>query len=156
LNLLLISGINVSLTTGYNGRASTKYEGLQKVHNETGISELRMVIMQQSMKMDMWEIKEKLAEIWEQMAIRAYEKDKMREEWIQKIKEHKRREEWNQRIEDVINLIQSFIQNPISLIKTPQPVTTKVPVVTTMVPVKPINNFPCYDDSTSDQNKKTM
>ncbi|GKB32297.1 putative serine/threonine/dual specificity protein kinase, catalytic domain-containing protein [Tanacetum coccineum] len=46
------------------------------------------------------------------MAIRAYE-------------EEKRREEWYQKIEEIINLIDSFIQNPISSIKTPQLVTTK-------------------------------
>ncbi|GJX08143.1 solanesyl diphosphate synthase 3, chloroplastic/mitochondrial isoform X1 [Tanacetum coccineum] len=58
---------------------------------------------------------------------RAYEKDKRREEWYQKIEEDKRREEWYQKIEDdkrreswnqkikeMINLIDSFIQNPIS------------------------------------------
>ncbi|GJR11246.1 hypothetical protein Tco_0793898 [Tanacetum coccineum] len=88
-----------------------------------------MAIVQQSMEMDMWEIKEKLAERREQMAIRAYEEDKRREEWIQKIEEDKRREEWNQKIEEVINLIQSFIRNPISPVKTPQPVTTKSRVV---------------------------
>ncbi|GJS24780.1 hypothetical protein Tco_0453412 [Tanacetum coccineum] len=31
---------------------------------------------------------------------------------------------------------------------------TKVPVVTTTIPAKPIQNSPCYDDLTSDQNKK--
>ncbi|GKF99333.1 hypothetical protein Tco_0298116, partial [Tanacetum coccineum] len=36
----------------------------------------------QSMEMDMWGIKEKLAERREQMAIRAYKEDKRREEWI--------------------------------------------------------------------------
>ncbi|GKG21056.1 hypothetical protein Tco_0383651, partial [Tanacetum coccineum] len=51
----------------------------------------------------------KLAERREQMGIRAYEEDK-------------RREEWNQKIEELKNLIQSFIRNPIS-----PPVTTKVP-----------------------------
>ncbi|GJT41811.1 hypothetical protein Tco_0941676 [Tanacetum coccineum] len=51
---------------------------------------------EQSMEMDMWEIKEKLAERREQMAIRAYEEDKRREEWNQKIEEDKRREEWIQ------------------------------------------------------------
>ncbi|GKA49308.1 putative serine/threonine/dual specificity protein kinase, catalytic domain-containing protein [Tanacetum coccineum] len=65
-------------------------EAYKKVHNETVISELRMIIVQQSMEMDMWEIKEKLAERREQMAIRAYEKDKRREEWIQQIEEDKR------------------------------------------------------------------
>nr|GEW54249.1 hypothetical protein [Tanacetum cinerariifolium] len=59
------------------------------------------------------------------MDIRAYEEDKRHEEWIQKIEEDKRREEWIQKIEEVINLIQSFIRNPISPVKTPQPVTTK-------------------------------
>ncbi|GJY36043.1 hypothetical protein Tco_0421421 [Tanacetum coccineum] len=135
-------------------------ETYKKVHNETVRCELRIAIMQQSMEMDMWEIKEKLAERREQMAIRAYEEDKRREEWYQKIEEDKRREEWyqkieddkrreawNQKIEEMINLIDSFIQNPISSVKTPQPVTTKVPA-------KPIQNSPCYDDLTSDQNKK--
>ncbi|GJY45696.1 hypothetical protein Tco_0434759 [Tanacetum coccineum] len=98
-------------------------EAYKKVHNETVRSELRMEIVQQSMEIDMWEIKEKLVERREQMAISAYEEDKRREEWIQKIEEDKRREEWNQRMEEVINLIQSFIRNPISPIKTPQPVT---------------------------------
>ncbi|GJV06801.1 hypothetical protein Tco_1344457 [Tanacetum coccineum] len=100
-------------------------EAYKKVHEETVRSRLRMAIVQQSIEMDMWEIKEKLAERREQMAIRAYEEDKRREAWNQKIEEDKRREEWNQKIEEMINLIQSFIQNPISSIKTPQPVTTK-------------------------------
>ncbi|GKF68424.1 hypothetical protein Tco_0198103, partial [Tanacetum coccineum] len=112
-------------------RASMK--AYKEVHNETVRSELRMAIVQQSIERDMWEIKEKLAERREQMAIRAYEKDKRREEWYQKIKEDKRREEWyqkieddkrreawNQKIEEMINLIDSFIQNPISSVKTPQ------------------------------------
>ncbi|GJU43469.1 hypothetical protein Tco_1200735 [Tanacetum coccineum] len=47
-----------------------------KVHKETMRSELRMAIVQQSMEMDTWEIKEKLAERREQMRIRAYEEDK--------------------------------------------------------------------------------
>nr|GEV76072.1 hypothetical protein [Tanacetum cinerariifolium] len=115
----------------------------------------------------MWEIK-KLAERREQMAIRAYEEDKRREECIQKIEEDKRREEciqkikedkrheeWNQKIKEVINLIQYFIRNSISPIKMPQLVTTMVPAVTTTVLAKPIQNYPCYDDLTSDQNKKT-
>nr|GEU78369.1 hypothetical protein [Tanacetum cinerariifolium] len=54
------------------------------------------------MEMDMWEIKEKLAERREQMAVRAYEEDKRREEWIQKIEEDKRREEWIQKIEEAV------------------------------------------------------
>ncbi|GJW41146.1 hypothetical protein Tco_0066991 [Tanacetum coccineum] len=66
-------------------------EAYKKVHNETVRSRLRMEIVQQSMEMDMWEIREKLAK--RQMAIRAYKKDKRREEWIQKIEEDKRREE---------------------------------------------------------------
>ncbi|GKE09940.1 hypothetical protein Tco_1413491 [Tanacetum coccineum] len=37
----------------------------------------------------------------------------------------------------------------------PQRVTAKVPTVTTTVYAKPIQNFPCYDDLTSNQNKKT-
>ncbi|GJT82896.1 hypothetical protein Tco_1057238 [Tanacetum coccineum] len=85
------------------------------------------------------------------MAIRAYEEekrraelnqkikeDKRREAWNQKIEEDKKREEWNQKIEEMINLIQSFIQNPIFSVKTPQRVTTKVPAVTTTVLAKPI------------------
>ncbi|GKB03957.1 hypothetical protein Tco_0832100 [Tanacetum coccineum] len=142
-------------------------EAYKKVHNETVRSELRMAIVQQSIEMDMWEIKEKRVERREQMAIRAYEEDKRHEEWYQKIEEDKRREEWyqkieddkrrqawNQKIEEMINLIDYFIQNPISSVKTPQPVTTKVPAVTTTVPAKPIQNSACYDDLTSDQNKK--
>ncbi|GKD76628.1 hypothetical protein Tco_1339249, partial [Tanacetum coccineum] len=85
-----------------------------------------MEIVQQSMEMDISEIKEKLAERREQMSIRAYEKDK-------------RREEWNQKIEELEILIQSFILNPISPIKMPQPVTTKVLA-------KLIQNSPSYDD----------
>ncbi|GKB37791.1 hypothetical protein Tco_0882733 [Tanacetum coccineum] len=104
-------------------------EAYKKVHNKTVRSELRMVIVQQCMEMDMWEIKEKLAERREQMAIRAYEEDKRREEWNHKIDEDKRCEEWNQKIEELI---------------------------TTTVPVKPIQNSPCSDDLTFDPNKKTM
>ncbi|GKB96426.1 hypothetical protein Tco_0982563, partial [Tanacetum coccineum] len=111
--------------------------------NETVRSELRMAVVQQSMEMDMWEIKEKLAERREQMAIRAYEEDKRHEELNQKIEEDKRREELNQKIEELKNLIQSFIRNPIS------------PPVATKVPTKPIQNSPCYDDLTYDRNKKT-
>ncbi|GJT91073.1 hypothetical protein Tco_1079918 [Tanacetum coccineum] len=48
---------------------------------------------EQSMEMDMWEIKEKLAKRREQMAIRAYEENRRREELNQKI------EEWNRRKE---------------------------------------------------------
>ncbi|GKD22388.1 hypothetical protein Tco_1224091, partial [Tanacetum coccineum] len=58
----------------------------RKVHNETVRSGLRMAIVQQSMEIDMWEIKEKLVERREQMAIRAYEKNKRREEWNQRLK----------------------------------------------------------------------
>ncbi|GJY17570.1 hypothetical protein Tco_0389061 [Tanacetum coccineum] len=65
-------------------------ETYKKVHKETVRSELRMAIVQQSMEMDMWEIKEKLAERREQMAIRAYEEDKRCEEWYQKIEDDKR------------------------------------------------------------------
>nr|GEX73551.1 hypothetical protein [Tanacetum cinerariifolium] len=83
-------------------------EAYKKVHGETVRTGLRMAIVQQSMEMDKWEIKEKLAKRQEQMDIRAYEEDKRREEWIQNIEEDKRREEWIQKIEDVINLIQSF------------------------------------------------
>ncbi|GKA87100.1 hypothetical protein Tco_0808811 [Tanacetum coccineum] len=96
-------------------------EAYKKVHNETVRSELRMAVVQQSMEMDMWEIKEKLAERREQMAIRAYEEDKRHEELNQKIEEDKRREELNQKIEELKNLIQSFIRNPIS-----PPVATKI------------------------------
>ncbi|GKC86162.1 hypothetical protein Tco_1141879, partial [Tanacetum coccineum] len=99
--------------------------------------------------------KKKLAERREQMAIRAYEEEKRRAELNQKIEEDKKREEWNRKIEGMINIIQSFIQNPISSVQTPQPVTTKVPAVTTTVPAKPIQNSPCYDDLTSYRNKKT-
>ncbi|GJW10285.1 hypothetical protein Tco_1576112 [Tanacetum coccineum] len=96
-------------------------------------------------------IKEKLAERREQMAIRAYEEDKRREEWNQKIeedkrreewnqkiKDDKRREEWNQKIEELINLIQSFIRNPIS------------PPVTTKVPSKPIQNTPRFEEKSGE------
>nr|GEX43231.1 hypothetical protein [Tanacetum cinerariifolium] len=95
------------------------------------------------------------------MAIRAYEEDKRREELNQKIEEWNRREEWNrheewnQKIEEVINLIQSFIRNHISSVKTPQLVTTKIPAVTTTVPAKPYQNSPRSDDLTFDPNKKT-
>nr|GEW54888.1 hypothetical protein [Tanacetum cinerariifolium] len=65
-------------------------EAYKKVHEETVRYRLRMDIVQKSMEMDMWEIKEKLAERREQIAIRAYEEDKRREEWIQKIEEDKR------------------------------------------------------------------
>ncbi|GJW61447.1 hypothetical protein Tco_0110782 [Tanacetum coccineum] len=51
-------------------------EAYRKVHNETVRSELRMAMVQQSMEMDMWEIKEKLAERREQMGVRAYEEEK--------------------------------------------------------------------------------
>ncbi|GKB30045.1 hypothetical protein Tco_0869446, partial [Tanacetum coccineum] len=37
----------------------------------------------------------------------------------------------------------------------PQPVTTKVPEVTTTLPTKPIQNSPRSNDLTSDRNKKT-
>ncbi|GJX18367.1 hypothetical protein Tco_0219199 [Tanacetum coccineum] len=84
-----------------------------------------MAIAQQCMEMDIWEIKEKLVERREQMGIRAYEDDK-------------RLEELNQNIEELKNLIQSFIWNPISPDKTPP--------VTTMVPRKTIQDSPIYDD----------
>nr|GEZ27179.1 hypothetical protein [Tanacetum cinerariifolium] len=45
------------------------------------------------MEMDMWEIKEKLAERREQMAIRAYEEEKRRAGLNQKIEEDKRRDQ---------------------------------------------------------------
>ncbi|GKB71725.1 hypothetical protein Tco_0933137 [Tanacetum coccineum] len=76
-------------------RASMK--GYKKVHEETVRSRLRMAIVQQSMEIDMWEIKEKLAKRREQMAIRAYEEDRRREEPNQKIEEWNRHEEWNRR-----------------------------------------------------------
>ncbi|GJX49283.1 probable UDP-N-acetylglucosamine--peptide N-acetylglucosaminyltransferase SEC [Tanacetum coccineum] len=83
-------------------------EAYKKVHKEMVRSELRMAIVQQSMEMDMWEIKQKLAERREQMCIRAYEEDN-------------RREVWNQKIKELKNLIQSFIWNPISPPVTTQP-----------------------------------
>ncbi|GJU35099.1 hypothetical protein Tco_1183453 [Tanacetum coccineum] len=67
-------------------RASMK--AYKKVHEETVRSGLRMAIVQQSMEMDMWEIKKKLAKRREQM----------REEWNRR-EERNRREEWNQKIE---------------------------------------------------------
>ncbi|GKB63815.1 hypothetical protein Tco_0920001 [Tanacetum coccineum] len=75
-------------------------ETYKKVHNKTARSKLRMAMVQQSMEMNMWEIKEKLAHRREQMGIKAYEEDKRREEWIQNIKEDKRHVEWNQKIEE--------------------------------------------------------
>nr|GEW43432.1 hypothetical protein [Tanacetum cinerariifolium] len=63
---------------GQEHRASIK--AYKKVHEETVRSGLRVAIVQQSMKIDMWEIKEKLAERREQMDIRAFEEDKRREE----------------------------------------------------------------------------
>ncbi|GKC39740.1 hypothetical protein Tco_1052124 [Tanacetum coccineum] len=51
-----------------------------------------------------------------------------------------RRKEWNQKIEKVINLIQSFIQNPTSPVKTPQTVTTKVSS-------KPIQNTALFEEN---------
>nr|GEY96839.1 hypothetical protein [Tanacetum cinerariifolium] len=59
-----------------------------------------MAIVQQNMKMDIWEIKEKLAKRQEQMDIRAYGEDKKHGEWNQKIEEDKWREEWNRKIEE--------------------------------------------------------
>nr|GEV09528.1 hypothetical protein [Tanacetum cinerariifolium] len=82
---------------GAQHRASV--EAYKKVHNETVRSGLRMAIVKQSMEMDMWEIKEKLAERQEQMAIRAYEEDRRREKLNQKIEEWNRREEWKRREE---------------------------------------------------------
>ncbi|GJT21728.1 hypothetical protein Tco_0891665 [Tanacetum coccineum] len=75
----------------------------KKVHNETVISELRMTIVQQSMKMDIYDIKQVLAQTREQMGIRA-----------NRVEEDQSREEWNQKIEELKNLIQSFIRNPLS------------------------------------------
>ncbi|GKD62265.1 hypothetical protein Tco_1299774, partial [Tanacetum coccineum] len=72
-------------------------EAYKKVHNETVRSGLRMEIVQQSMEMNMWEIKEKLAERREQMAIRSYEEDQ-------------RREKLNQKIEKLKNLIYKSLQ----------------------------------------------
>nr|GEZ30755.1 hypothetical protein [Tanacetum cinerariifolium] len=68
-------------------------EAYNKVYNGKVRSELRMAIVQQSMKIDMWEIKEKLAERREQMAIRTYEEEKRRAELNQKIEEDKRRDQ---------------------------------------------------------------
>ncbi|GJT75483.1 hypothetical protein Tco_1042208 [Tanacetum coccineum] len=65
-------------------------EAYKKVHKETVRSELRMAIVQQSMEMYIWEIKEKLSERREQMRIRAFEEDKRREELNQKIDEGSR------------------------------------------------------------------
>nr|GEW43360.1 hypothetical protein [Tanacetum cinerariifolium]GEX65715.1 hypothetical protein [Tanacetum cinerariifolium] len=61
----------------------------KKVQKETVRSELMMEIMHQSMEMDMWEIKGKLAERRDQIGIRAYEKDKRHEELNQKTGEVK-------------------------------------------------------------------
>ncbi|GJR27323.1 hypothetical protein Tco_1103555 [Tanacetum coccineum] len=74
-----------------------------KVHKETVRSGLRMTIVQQSMEMDIYDIKQVLAHRWEQMGIRSY-----------RVEEDQRREEMNQKIEELKNLIQSFIQDPIS------------------------------------------
>ncbi|GJT54911.1 putative reverse transcriptase domain-containing protein [Tanacetum coccineum] len=119
----LVLAIIIPQNMSKNG-AMEAFTGLIRSDWTMRILELRR---KQSMERDMWEIKEKLAERREQMAIRAYEKDKRREEWYQKIEEDKRREEWYQKIEDdkrreswnqkikeMINLIDSFIQNPIS------------------------------------------
>ncbi|GJR00688.1 hypothetical protein Tco_0523672 [Tanacetum coccineum] len=59
-----------------------------------------MTIVQQSMEIDMWEIKEKLTKRREQMAIRAYEEEKRCAELNQKIEEDKRSEALNQKIEE--------------------------------------------------------
>ncbi|GKE25958.1 hypothetical protein Tco_1441342 [Tanacetum coccineum] len=75
-------------------------EAYKKVHHKTVRSEQRMAIVQQSMEMDICEIKEKLAKRREQIGIIAYEEDKRREGWNQNIEEDKRRKEWNQKIEE--------------------------------------------------------
>ena len=46
-------------------------DAYKKVHKETVRSEMRMAILQQSMEMDIWEIKEKLAERRELMEVRS-------------------------------------------------------------------------------------
>ncbi|GKB82937.1 hypothetical protein Tco_0949832 [Tanacetum coccineum] len=48
-----------------------------------------------------------------------------------------------------------FLSRNRKCVKMPQRVTTKVPAVTTTVPTKPIQNSSCFDDLTSDGNKKT-
>ncbi|GJY48823.1 hypothetical protein Tco_0438779 [Tanacetum coccineum] len=127
-------------------------EAYKKVHNETVRSELRMEIVQQSMEMDMWEIKEKLAERREQMAIRAYEEDKRREEWIQKIEEDKRREEWiqkieedkrreewNQKIEESTQLLFSWTMSGRILHRFSPPYPSATSESVTRAPLKPIS-----------------
>ncbi|GJX59447.1 hypothetical protein Tco_0290837 [Tanacetum coccineum] len=74
-------------------------KGIQQRTWDPRIEIVQSNTLRTSMEMDMWEIKEKLAERREQIGIRAYEEDKRREEWNQKIKEDKRHEEWNQKIE---------------------------------------------------------
>ncbi|GJU21847.1 reverse transcriptase domain-containing protein [Tanacetum coccineum] len=74
-----------------------------KVHKETVRSGLRMTIVQQSIEMDIYDIKQVLAQRREQMGIRSY-----------RVEEDQRREEMNQKIKELKNLIQCFIQNPIS------------------------------------------
>nr|GEY79021.1 reverse transcriptase domain-containing protein [Tanacetum cinerariifolium] len=69
-----------NVKTNFERKHRASVEAYKKVHNETVRSERRMEIMEQSMERDMWEIKEKLAERREQLAIRAYEEDKRHEE----------------------------------------------------------------------------
>ncbi|GJV71071.1 sugar transporter ERD6-like protein 7 [Tanacetum coccineum] len=86
------------------------------------------------MERDIWENQKRktCCEIREQMAYLELTKRIRAEEWYQKIEEDKRREEWYQKIEDD---------------KRQRPCYLK--------PAKnPIQNSPCYDDLTSDQNKK--
>ena len=100
-----------------------------KVHKETVRSQLRMAIVQQNLEMDIHDIKQVLAQRREQTDIRAY-----------RMEEDQRREEVNQKIEELKNLIQSFIQNPISAVKMSQPVT----------------KAPCYDDFAAREKKKVV
>ncbi|GKD60614.1 hypothetical protein Tco_1298123 [Tanacetum coccineum] len=97
-------------------------EAYKKVHEETVRSELRMAIVQHNMEMDIYDIKQ----------VPAQRREQMRKEW-------NRREEWNEKIEKLKNLIQSFIRNPISPVKTP-PGTTKVPA-------KPIQNTSLFEEN---------
>ena len=100
-----------------------------KVHKETVRSELRMAIVQQNLEMDIHDIKQVLAQRREQTDIRAY-----------RMEEDQRREEVNQKIEELKNLIQSFIRNPISAVEMPQPVT----------------KAPCHDDFAALEKKKVV
>ncbi|GJW60781.1 26S proteasome non-ATPase regulatory subunit 4 [Tanacetum coccineum] len=100
-------------------------DGFSLSHHISSSSILPPLVLQEApisrtlMKADKFK-EDKRREEW----MRKIEEDKRREAWNQKIEEDKKREEWNQKIEKMINLIESFIQNPISSVKTPQPVTT--------------------------------